>query len=228
MVNYASTSRRLSKTLNSSHALSRRRSSIAVPHPRASSSGRATCLHLLANTALLTTDVIEGASILASIKGSNPREHSHPPRKSSLCFPCATPPYHLQPQIAPSYPLSRLVHRKSLSLPRIPHPAKSSVDVALSSHSPKSPPRKRAALDATAESTKDIRRKNVLCGDRAIVAGSVQPRQVTCRGCRETRQLENRGKYYPHNWWKHKAKCAGLRELLKAGELREEEWHYRG
>lgn len=224
MENYACASRRLSKTFSSAHmSLCRRRASVTILHRRPSISGNTTFLHLLANTALLTTDVLEGASILASIKSPDkPKRAAHTPRKSSLCFGRATP------SLSYSHSFNRLARKKSLSIPRVAHPAKATIELTLSSHNPRSPPRKRAALDSTIESAKDIRRKTVLCADNAIVAGSVQPRKVTCKGCRETRQLENRGKYYPHNWWKHKAKCAGLREMWRRGELSEEDWQYRG
>jgi len=75
------------------------------------------------------------------------------------------------------------------------------------------PPTKRRG-----ETLTDDARRAVLEADNCI--GQITQRAVACRGCKELdrdcmKVLENRGNYYPGNWWKHKKTCKGLRVLLQ-------------
>jgi len=85
--------------------------------------------------------------------------------------------------------------------------------ISTATQSPSAPPTKRRGEILT-----DDTRRAVLEADNCI--GQITQRAVACRGCKELdrdcmKVLENRGNYYPGNWWKHKKTCKGLRILLQ-------------
>ncbi|KAJ3768398.1 hypothetical protein FB446DRAFT_278515 [Lentinula raphanica] len=56
----------------------------------------------------------------------------------------------------------------------------------------------------------DEQRKQRLDDDPDVVPGSVQPRQVDCRGCKGTIRLDTKIKYGSSNWKTHKRRCQKL------------------
>jgi hypothetical protein len=44
-------------------------------------------------------------------------------------------------------------------------------------------------------------------------AEDVKPKSVKCRGCQHTLKLDDRSRYYPELWIKHRGKCRAIRKM---------------
>ncbi|KAJ7644902.1 hypothetical protein FB45DRAFT_1021644 [Roridomyces roridus] len=135
-------------------------------------------------------------------RSSSLSDDNHPPRSPS---PPSSISAHSGTTSSSSSPCSR-----SSSLPpltAIRHPS--------APPRPRSIPRTRRPRPHKKSAHTESQRRLILESDPYILPGSLTPREVVCGGCHRRIKLDQRSKYYPGLWEKHRGRCDLVQELMR-------------